>query len=764
MKLSQVRRFEEVLDICALFIESKRLRITKFKMFAFLKNAKTLNMTWLRKEGNHVFTTRLKKEVTIVLIVTLLASALLVINWTPRVSASLTTIISLPASGKVKENVTLTGAIDTSNGIYRIFFDKELVKSGNASGTAVNTKFSVPHRFKGNYTVILNDLSKKTNDSRIFRLDTNPQIEALVPRQPKQLVEGQEVTIRVNITGGEVGKSYYANVGVMLPLGTTYYKFLTVNTTTGHPGELIADTIYPGDFGPDAHTNYTGTYFATLNTTIAIKSFQIGLTNATRYYRFGTVAIQAANYTTQPSEVALVNITCVSTKKTVLLRNVTADAGVVNAEWTIPWNATHGNYNVTVATSSSPGTIKPKRDTQIFAIDPITYQCWIQVKNLGNQTVSGVEVHAFKGKGCVPPSVDDDDSDSSGFAKFAIEASMYSFKAYYKNADVGSIYALNVSGNINQTIDCQLASIKLLITDKDENPLPSIVIDSNCYYTTVSGRNWDNRTLETDRNGTATFQNTFINASYLIEAKRYGYIFNRTIIENLTTTQWVNITCPVLTLFIHVLDSEGLPLTNVSINVTEWSSGILIGNMPWKTDNLGTASLNLTFGRYKVRAYNHSAELGGLVILNETTVDVVDRQLEILHCRIVNLTPQVFVMDYFGQPIPNAEIRIERFSEFKREWVEIASRRTDSNGVASLPRIGGEYSISVYIMGQLGSVKSFYIDESSTLVFKIDKYTTIGGLVLETTQLIVYIALGLLIISLVMALTYKKILQRFTKK
>mgnify|MGYP001147212716 CR=1 FL=1 len=94
----------------------------------------------------------------------------------------------------------------------------------------------------------------------------------------------------------------------------------------------------------------------------------------------------------------------------------------------------------------------------------------------------------------------------------------------------------------------------------------------------------------------------------------------------------------------------------------------------------------------------------------------------------------------------------------------MASRTTDSNGVASLPSIGGDYSISVYVLGQLCGIKSFHIDKASMLTFKTDKYVAIDGFVVETSQLVVCIALGLLIISLVIALTYKRILQRVMKK
>ena len=216
----------------------------------------------------------------------------------------------------------------------------------------------------------------------------------------------------------------------------------------------------------------------------------------------------------------------------------------------------------------------------------------------------------------------------------------------------------------------------------------------------------------------------------------------------------------------HVVDSRERYLPNVSVNITEWSGG-LVGDKTWITDYQGSVSVNLTFGRYEIKVYSYNAELGSLVILNETIVDLTEDELfKPIYCKIVNLSPSVLVVDYFGQPIPNAEVKVERFSEIEQKWVKIASpqRFTDSNGIALLPSIGGDYSISIYVLGQPSAIKSSYISATTMLVFKIDKYTTIGGLVIETSQLVVCIALGLLIISLGIFLAYKKMLQKIAKK
>ena len=738
-------------------------------MSAFLKNAKRLDMKRLGKEGKHVFTTLLKK-VTTAFLIAFLTSTLLLTYFTPKVAASPIAISSIsPSNGYVGDQVRVIGTIDV-NGTYKIFFDGELVTNGTASPQkAVNTTFLIPHRFKGDHAVTIHDVSANTTSAPVyFTVRTNYYINAIMPPQQTQFMESQSAKIRLNVTGGEENNPPTANVTVMLPLpvGTIYYGSLLQLVNTTRLGEYMAEINYPNDFGLHAHMNYTGTYnvfFNILNVTRAVGSFMVGLTKVTQHHRFETVTIQGANYT-QQNERVWINIT--SAGKTVFSTNVPAIEGIVNANWTIPWNATYGTYNTTVTSSTSPSTIKSIRDTQTFTISRAIFQSQIQIKNLDNENVSDVTVVAYNGTQRVISAI----SDNSGLARLSLDAYQYSFKAFLKGelgVQVGNISALNITGSINQTLVVQLANIRLFIKDNAENPLPFISIDLKYNYTRVGGTKVsDMRTLETNGTGIVNFRNTFINTSYVIEAKRYGYIFNTTSIGNLTASQWINITCPTYALFIHVVDSKEIPLSNVSMNVTEWSSGLLVGNKSWVTDDRGSISLNLTFGRYEVKIYDYSVELGSIVVLNDTIVDLTeDRMFEEIHCKIVNLSPSILVVDYFGQPIPNAEIRIERFSEIKQDWVGITSPlRTDANGVASLPSIGGEYSISIYMQGLLSDIKSFYIDETHVLVFKIDKYITIGGLILETIQLVVGIALGLLIISLGIALTYKKILQKITKR
>ena len=272
--------------------------------------------------------------------------------------------------------------------------------------------------------------------------------------------------------------------------------------------------------------------------------------------------------------------------------------------------------------------------------------------------------------------------------------------------------------------------------------------------------------LESDKTGTLGFLtnrtgtialNTFTNISYTIEAWRYGFLFNRTLIENLTATSLIEIKCPTYTLFIHVLDSNGLALQNVQVEAYEWGSERVMES--GVTDTSGSVSLDYTFGRYRIRVYNYSAELQREVVLNETVIDLIeDEKFVVMYSTIFNLDLSVKVVDYFGQPIPNAILELER--KFDQVYESIATLTTKSDGKASFPRIGGNSRVSVYLSGKLFEARTLHLNESQVVVFKIDRLVSVGGIPLETTQLVAGISLGIMVAMLVLALLYRKLRSR----
>jgi len=122
----------------------------------------------------------------------------------------------------------------------------------------------------------------------------------------------------------------------------------------------------------------------------------------------------------------------------------------------------------------------------------------------------------------------------------------------------------------------------------------------------------------------------------------------------------------------------------------------------------------------------------------------------VIHCKIFNVDLSVIVKDYFGNPIFNALVEVER-----------ENQKTGSNGKTSFENItGGEVRISVSVEGKLCETRTIYLDETRVVVFKLDRYVMVAGYPLETTQFIAFISLGMLVALFAFALIYRRLRTR----
>jgi len=353
-------------------------------------------------------------------------------------------------------------------------------------------------------------------------------------------------------------------------------------------------------------------------------------------------------------------------------------------------------------------------------------------------------------------------TNETGWTDLRLDRGNYTFKAFWNDELVGSLNG-SITGNLTNYvlqrtfyIECELAHITIAINDEKGNPLPFINVN-------LASSKPETLLFETNSTGIIA-TNAFTNVSYTIESRRYGYLFDTTLIENLTYTRHgkdrINITCPTYNLFIYALDSKEQALKNVEVTVYEWSSGRIVGSGSTDPD-FGSIAFNCTFGRYKIKI--ESTEWGREVVLNETVMDLIeDPFFFVVHCMISNLDSSVKVVDYFGQPIPNAEVKLER--KFDEEYVNVANLTTESDGTVSLPKTGGDYRISVNVMGECCEVRPIHLSGSNAIEFKIDKYVTLGGYSIQTTQLIAYISLALLIAAFALAITYRRLAKIIKKE
>ncbi|MFQ5999344.1 MAG: hypothetical protein ACE5J6_01065 [Candidatus Bathyarchaeia archaeon] len=651
-----------------------------------------------------------------------------------------------PTSGPVGTTVRIVGQIDTQNGTYRILWDGESVKEGMCApgSVLVNDTFVVPTSVKGNHNITLYDVTLGTESLPFsFEVTTSYRVSA----DPTRIQEGLDTTITLDMYGAEANTTYAFMINVTDPTSAHYNATLAVLTNATGSGSN--STSYYEDFSADANTNYVGTYTIAVvrdNEILATENFTVGLTDRLEYgiTETGTrVSIRGAGY--EYFEMVFVNITFAGVPVPGYPELTQAEAdGSFIYYWRIPKDAKPGIYTVTL-TNETGVHFKPVPDIQNFTVVEIVARCKTQNKYDG-KPLADVTVKAYRDIDLIASG----ETNKNGTVDLRLDFGNYTFKALWREEEVGSLENQSITGNATlPPIKCELASITIAVNDEVGLPLPFIDL------TLTSKKTGPLPLPKTDNTGIAA-TNAFTNISYRIEARRYGHLFFNQSIGNLNVTRWINITCPTYTLFVYVLDSNGLPLQNVQVVVYEWSSERVTGTRI--TNASGSITLGATFGRYKIRVYDSEYT----IVLNETVVDLVQDQIFVIHCKISNLDLSVVVIDYFGQPIPNAMVKLER--KFEQEYVNIANLTTESDGTASLPKIGGNYRISVYVRNKLFGVKTLYLDESKVIEFKIDKLIVVGGYPLEITQFITYILLGIVVAFFALALAYRKFYPRRVQK
>jgi hypothetical protein len=639
-----------------------------------------------------------------------------------------------PKTGKVGDTISLTGSINTTNGEYRIFlmnqeyriFDLQ-VAGGFAIRNNINCSFKVPPLPTGNYTLILCDIEAKENATSWFYVETAYLVEVIKPPHPKQFQQGvKAINITACISGGKPETTYIANITVKTPANETYYSLASLTTTDKGEGSTLLK--YPEDFSGNAHTNYTGTYTVAFNRTLAFDTFSIGLTDQTEYHRRDVAKIAAIGYESLNGE--NVTITIVFGNKTIGHFNCTVSNGIVEAEWKVPENALIGNYSLSIKPQPQN---KKVNDTQVFAIPGFKIE--ITPRNLAEEPVPNVLIKVFDREADKTYNAT---SNHEGISILRLERGEHDFTAYFKNVRVGNA-SFNVTQEARLNLTCLLTNLKVFVVSGQNNALkiPFVTLNlSVTYVTDLPGGRVKNETTisQTDVNGFAQFKSLILNASfYKIMASRYGRVFN---LNNDTFTElkpvgWNNITivCPLKTLQITVVDSKGVSIPKALVEAQEVTGGLRYTEY---TDQEGRVSLKCIFGLYNLKVYS------GGILLNMTTAELFEEERVTIYCRLYNLPVYIRVVDHFGQPIPNANVTLER------DGVLIGYGSTGSNGVISFMGIGGTLMIKVYLLGQQpeSTVTCHIIearDETNPIVVKIDRYVILAGFLFKTSWFIIAI-------------------------
>jgi hypothetical protein len=645
----------------------------------------------------------------------------------------------VPTSGYVKTTVQIIGNISTQNGTYRIDFDTEEVGSGSADLHTVNHSIIIPERPEGDYEISLLDIDTGEQNTTLFTVKPSYVLRPDTPQHPIQLQENDTIEISVEITGGKTNYTYSArNIKVEPPPANMSYEAVG-NISTSNLGSYNGSFIYPTQFSVGANTNFTGKYLVLWNETV-IDEFFIGLTNSSEYHRGDLVNVRAVDY--QPN--SEVNITISFHGETVDLITVNVTGTLIEMNWLIPENSSIGNYTVDI--SPTPDSKEGASDNQDFEIPG--FNASIYTQNLADTRISEIFVNVYDVNAKNYQNVT---SDEDGLAEFVLERGVHVCEAFYREVRVGrkNFTISNVSVTVN--ISCQLYALNVKVVDPKNVRIPEVSVTLSYNYTTDLGGN-KNRTgtdlRMTNILGTCQFSSLLPNITYVINGSRYGEVFNQynNTFQGLSVEAHINVTllCPLRTLYVNVTDANHNSIDTFMVTTKE-----LMGGLHYEGNTTsGRVMLGCTFGRYTVEIY-----VAGLK-LNETVIDLFQNQSLLVNCQYYGLTVDVRVVDFFGRPIPNL------FVEMQREGLIPRIVQTKNDGVAIFTDVigGSEMKVSVYLDDetQPSMQTTFFVDSTRTIEVKLSRYLFLGGMLIETSHL----ATALVIISAVILLIVIELFRR----
>ena len=676
-------------------------------------------------------TTNLEKKKLLPPLMTTLIIAMLIIplyGVLGQVGVAITSVVPPAQAGKVGDPVRVVGWIDTPKGEYKIWFGTNLMVSNISIGNKVDATFSVPQLPGGKYTLTLEDVSKKLNATKDFTLNSGYYIKALSPSPPAQFQEGSNVGINITLSGVQANKNYFANVTIKLPnpLNTNFSRIVEIGVSN-EKGFLSTSLTYPSSaFNPTGSlTDYCGVYNIYFNQTqmLATNQFLIGFTDKTEYHRDQTLKIKAIAY--QPNENVTVNIAYKETGVNIHNAIITASPeGIVNSTWKIPTKALIGDYNLTITPRS---TRKPISDSAVFTIPG--YEVKIKAVDLAAHAVAKIGIEAFdRATNMTYNATSKDD----GVASIKLERGPHSVKAFWNGVYVGE-KEIAINGEETFDLNCKLANLQVIVQDEDGTSMPFVEIEVTYQYVTTKDSSQKTGFVsgQTNLSGSFLVNSTLPEISYIVNASMYGLVFNigNNTVERLNVQAFseVRILCPSLTLALEIVDYNRLPIPNVKIEIVEITNGLFYSI---ETDNIGNAEINSTFGRYKLRVRTDS------VLLNETILDVFFDLKKQIRCSLYNIQLSIIVVDYFNHPITDVAVILGGPGIEKRTII------TESDGTATFENlIGGTIQITAYPSGKenIYEALELQIEEPQIIRVKMDKYVSLGLLLIETSSLAAFI-------------------------
>lgn len=684
----------------------------------------------------------LDKKIIAVSIIVLMAVAFVftpleVFAQNANIGVNILQLTPSSATGPVGSSVNVIGTIYTPNSSYQLLLGKTLVASGKSQGYYVETNFTVPELRNGAYALVLRDVAINVNSSKQFTVTTGYSINA----SPSSVQEGSNAVLTVSVTGGQSGTSYSANVVVVLPspLGTTYSKTVTLGTPN-EKGTASAQLTFPdSSFQPSGSlTNYAGTYTIYFNQSqsLARNTFSVNFIDSTTYHRGQTVTVRATGY--QPNEPATLTVTSVKSGTTLDTASVTASAdGIISTNWVVSSTASAGDYTIKLAPQNTQKSIP---DSETFTVTG--YAIKVQTTNLAGEVVSGIAIQALDAS---TTTMYNAVSGSDGIANFRLEQGTNVLTAFWNGVNVGETN-ITVSADTTFTLRCQLTNIKITVRNTNGITMPFVDLNIVYHYQTGGASKTGSASGQTDSSGSFTLTSSLAGASYTIDASIYNQIFNsgNNTVTNLPTqaTSQVFVICPSETVAINVVGYNQEAIPNARIELVELSNGLFYSAT---TDSNGAAATQATFGMYRARVFRDNT------LINETNVQVFSNSQQQIRCTLFGIQLSVAVVDFFGMPIPNANVTLNGPEKF--------SAVTQSDGTATFNNIIGG---NMQIIAQASGAKDAYqamtltVNQPTSVQIKLDKYVALGPLLIQASSLITILIILLAIILFGLVEVYRR--------
>jgi hypothetical protein len=180
----------------------------------------------------------------------------------------------------------------------------------------------------------------------------------------------------------------------------------------------------------------------------------------------------------------------------------------------------------------------------------------------------------------------------------------------------------------------------------------------------------------------------------------------------------------------------------------EVTAGIFYGAT---TNTDGSVTVQATFGRYIARVYT------GSVLLNETVIDAFSDKQVGIQCVLYNLQVNVRVVDYFGQAIPSANVKLTGADG------KVQSQLAQSDGTATFSGvIGGGVQITASLSesDDYYEASNVYVGSPTTIQVQMGRYVALGGIVVQTS---LFITLMIILPTVVAFLVLELYMRRKSK-